>query len=64
MTISAKLFALPNLFFQTVFLNRDQTNEWRGWMQLVILLYHYIGASKVMIVIGSDSVDGFTHYFF
>lgn len=47
-----------------MFLNRDQTNEWRGWMQLVILLYHYIGASKVMIVIGSDSVDGFTHYFF
>lgn len=47
-----------------MFLNRDQTNEWRGWMQLVILLYHYIGASKVMIVIGSDSVNGFTHYFF
>ncbi|KAK3751862.1 hypothetical protein QZH41_009672 [Actinostola sp. cb2023] len=27
---------------------KEQSDEWRGWMQLVILLYHYIGASKVM----------------
>eukprot|EP00281_Chroomonas_sp_CCMP1168_P023820 CAMPEP_0206222214 /NCGR_PEP_ID=MMETSP0047_2-20121206/5838_1 /ASSEMBLY_ACC=CAM_ASM_000192 /TAXON_ID=195065 /ORGANISM="Chroomonas mesostigmatica_cf, Strain CCMP1168" /LENGTH=941 /DNA_ID=CAMNT_0053645019 /DNA_START=140 /DNA_END=2965 /DNA_ORIENTATION=+ len=31
---------------QTDILNRDQTEEWKGWMQYIFLMYHYYSAAE------------------
>jgi hypothetical protein len=36
-------------------LGREQTEEWKGWMQFIFLLYHYFHAEEV-IFLNCDNV--------
>lgn len=48
---TAAALAGPPATFHVAHLQRDQTEEWKGWMQVMFLWYHYFNAKEIYNVI-------------
>ncbi|KAK9473037.1 10 TM acyl transferase domain found in Cas1p-domain-containing protein [Dipodascopsis tothii] len=48
MAVLAGAFTIRKSSSEQGFMGRDQSNEWKGWMQIMVLIYHITGASKVL----------------
>ncbi|KAI4295397.1 hypothetical protein L6164_035446 [Bauhinia variegata] len=48
-TTSLKKHSDPSAFSgkTILYLNRHQTEEWKGWMQVLFLMYHYFAATEI-----------------
>jgi len=62
-------FWIPNTTNNEKVLNRDQTEEWKGWMQIIFILYHYFNAKETynlvrILIAGYVWLTGFGNYSF
>mmetsp|Transcript_12156 Transcript_12156/g.21783 ORF Transcript_12156/g.21783 Transcript_12156/m.21783 type:complete len:478 (-) Transcript_12156:646-2079(-) len=48
MGISSSLQTLPS---SSIVLHRSQTEEWKGWMQILFIMYHYFAAAELYNII-------------
>ncbi|KAK9476912.1 10 TM acyl transferase domain found in Cas1p-domain-containing protein [Lipomyces japonicus] len=48
LSLLAGIFTIQKSDSEQGFMGRDQSNEWKGWMQIAVLIYHICGASKVL----------------